>query len=74
MVAVRSTPKPLDMREYMTIRKAVEEYKEHGVSARTLHRWIANGEVQSEVVPRGKAYRRYVKKSSLARKFTPAKF
>lgn len=69
MVATKS-PKPLDMKEYISIKKAAEEY---GISARTIHRWVQHGEVQSEVVPRGLNHRRYVKRSSLAKKFTPVR-
>lgn len=67
MVSVRS-PKPLNMRLYMPLKKATEEYP---VSRRTLWRWIAEGTLQYERVKRGQRCQIFVLISSLQQKFVP---
>lgn len=67
MTAARQK-KPLDMREYISASEAAKRFP---VTIRTLRRWISEGWVQSEFVRRGERGRRYIKLSSIEKRFIP---
>lgn len=67
MVAAKQ-PKPLDMTQYIPVGDAVKRFP---VKMRTLRRWIATGFVQSVFVKRNTGGRRFIKLSSLQKRFVP---
>jgi hypothetical protein len=67
-MAVATQKKPLNLKEYITASQAVERFP---IKLRTLRRWIAEGWVQTEFVRRGTGGRRFIKLSSLEKRFIP---